>query len=1371
MQLASINADGSLDQWSDLGGLTNSRIGYSLIGWQNGIYRLGGCSAQNASTGDCDTVLPSADYGTINPAGEVSTVNTSEPSATAPCSGGSPHSCDLPTIGESAGQSGQLLPATTILNGYLYVIGGCVDYNCNGTSPASTNASPNTAYVAIDSQGLLTAPSTCSGTSYGAWCVDSTNLINDTGSTTTNGLAAAGITTFGNRIYVIGGRNGEGVLTDIHYNTVNNDGSLDGAWESSDMTTAGFNEDIAYTWAFTRANPAGGATTPGHLFVFGGCGNDDQNLTCGTAAANYETEVYKCNIGSAGAISSCTTTGQLQIDSDPDTGGSQGLGIHAGAVNANYVYLIGGYSDTEADKDEVQYAQINDSNNIVAVSGGIWQEDTNVLNVGRRRGAAFGYNGHIYAVGGYDAGEGVLPFIEWSKMDVSDGSIDPFVTSSVEISQRWGLSVTVSNSYAYVIGGCDVGASPDSCSSFEPEVQTFQLYNNDSGAVDDYTAQTDQTFDTETDRWGASSVILDGYIYVAGGCVSATDCTETTNNVQYALIDPADGTIGTWSSTSMNLPRSRGWGELLEAGGSLYYVGGEDSGGDEKSDVYYVTPESAGSAEDVFRTTTYKLAASEFTGTTYTLTLNNDLAENYFVMIAGASSNSSGDNGPDDNQIRVSDDPFANIGTATSADELDFERGGSGNDWVGSITVVECLIACGSEGFQLTEVIDGNLPDTDVSEDFTLNEDHGTNTVPFGGYRGGGLSTTEADATDFVATAGVRVHKNSTDEIRVDRDASDGNSSAADITIYVVDWGSNWTIQEADITAWTNGGDGVNASGEYSTAAITTVNRDETWLWKSPGTGSIDGLGNGPFGTVLALGDGTTTQNATESTVAVGSRRNDSKNDTVYVMEHSSLAADYRFTTQASHGTSQDITVDNATTSETVNTSGNVTSSEGLRAAFHSTSDSGTGLNYTKVAGWSQWYSADGTLSTAKSWSGNSQALWTISADFAGITYTPTDGDLADWQTASNSLTADRTRFGAASWNDRLYIVGGNDDAGTDTSTVYVSPQLSSGGDISSAWTSSTAFDTARTGAAVTAYANNLYLFGGYDGTNYLSDVQFTQINTDGTVDAWTNSISLPGVIRDADAFSANGYMYLVGGRTAATTCVPNTLISPIIANTTIASGNNPTGVGDWYETNVKYTGDRYGAAVAYDDGMFYTMGGGCSSPLSSNRHYESTVNSQPQVAKYSRLIDTDTDVFPNSWLLNGLDNSIGARWQVRYRTMNDTDGVPTDCGTADMTTWGQETDFGDTTLGDVNPYIPKDGSGTNINCARYFYFFISIDASRTFGYPEDVDRGPTIDDLSLFFTSDPSKRLRHGKTFTGGEKQPLDTPCRQSVDTDCPLP
>jgi hypothetical protein len=979
-QLASINADGSISEWGSINNLQNQRLGYSILGWQNGLYRLGGCAQQNTTNGECRVTLADVDFGVINPAGEVSTVNLSVPSGSGTCTGVTAYNCDLPPTGDDAGEGGQMLSMSAIMNGYLYVIGGCIGLDCTTTDPDNgddTALTGNTSYVAIDSNGRLTAPGSCAGTSYGAWCTDAVNRIN-----TTTGVAAAGVTTFNGRIYIVGGldTSSDG-STEIYYNSTNANGSLAGAWSNSTFASAGLSgQEIAYTYAYARANPASAGSSPGNLYIFGGCG--DVGAGAGCSSSSYRSEVYKCNIGTTGAVTGCTTTGQLQIDSELADETDQGLGIHSGTVYANYIYLIGGFSANVADRDTVFYAKFDNSNNVVSVTtsaaGGNnddWILSGSTLSVGRRRGFSFGYNGHIYSVGGYeDTGTTIIPFIEWSKMNVSNGSIDPFQTSNVTINQRWGLSMVVSNSYAYVIGGCDNGASPGSCVTFENSVQTFQLYNNDSGAVQDFTAQSDQTFAANTDRWGISSAIYNGYLYVAGGCISATDCTDATNNVQYAPISASDGTIGTWTSGG-NLPADRAWGSLEVAGGTLYYIGGQDdTATNEQSTVYY--------------------------------------------------------------------------------------------------------------------------------------------------------------------TSGI--------------------------------------------------------------------------------------------------------------------------------------------------------------------SSGNPT------------------------------------------WNGTA---------------------------AANGLPGARTKFSSAVWNNRLYVVGGLDGNAAVSSTVYVSPQLNSGGNINSAWASTTAFNVARTGAAVTAYANNLYLFGGFDGTNYLNDVQFTQINSDGTVDGWLYTTSLPGPLRDAQAVSANGYIYLVGGRSAASTCTPNTLITPVSANTTIATGNNPTGIGEWYETNVRYTGDRYGSAVSYDQGKLYVMGGGCTAPLAANRHYYSTVKSQPQVAKYSRLIDTDTDVFPNSWLMNGIDNSIGARWQVRYRSMNDTDGVATDCGTADMTTWGQETNYGDVALSDVAQYVPRDGSGNNINCARYFYFFISIDASKTFGYPEDVTRGPTMTDLSLFFSSDPSKRLRHGKTFTGGERQPFDTPCRQSVDADCPLP
>jgi hypothetical protein len=81
-------------------------------------------------------------------------------------------------------------------------------------------------------------------------------------------------------------------------------------------------------------------------------------------------------------------------------------------------------------------------------------------------------------------------------------------------------------------------------------------------------------------------------------------------------------------------------------------------------------------------------------------------------------------------------------------------------------------------------------------------------------------------------------------------------------------------------------------------------------------------------------------------------------------------------------------------------------------------------------------------------------------------------------------------------------------------------------------------------------------------------------------------------------------------------------------------------------------------------------------------------------------------------------------------------------------------------TLGTPATYTPLDAGGVNTNTtvgARWFFLSETVDASQAFGFPEDVTRGPTITDITLEFSADPSKRLHHGKTFTGGLLQPLD--------------
>lgn len=1257
VQLASINADGSVAPFNAIIGLSNSRIGHSLIAWQNGLYRFGGCSSMSGT--DCSGTLSTVDYGIINNDGDASTVSNSEPSGTSPCSGGSPYNCDLPPAGDSAGQAGQMSNALVINNGYIYSIGGCTDIStATECYNAASAMSGNVAYAALNSNGQMVAPSNCPETNstYGLWCIDTTNRINGTA-----GVGASAATVFNNVIYVVGGTDGDNWQSNVWSVMVNPDGSLANAWRAQTFANLALGTARGYSYAFTRANPSNASTFPGNLYVLGGCNNGTtaNGLGCGT----YFTEVYKCNILPSGALeeanaNDCVTNDgvggdpdQLQIDADNVNASAQGLGLMAGTIYANRIYLVGGSCDEvgvtpgapcgstyAANRKDTIFAVIDASNNIVDATGsasGSWSFASAQMSPVRRRAVSFGYNGYIYSLAGY-SGTASLQDLLFSKINVSTGDMGPWDSSGVVVTPRWDLRAIVGNGYVYAIGGCGTGAAPVGCTDMQEEVQTFQLYNNDSGAPVSYAASANQF---TTDRFGASSAILNGYLYVAGGCTSTDDCSAATGSVQYTQIDNYGNLSNTWNAGNA-LPSGnvRAWGQLETVGGTLYYIGGQTSTStDERAEVYYTTSFSSGNP------------------------------------------------------------------------------------------------------------------------------------------------------------------------------------------------------------------------------------------------------------------------------------------------------------------------------------------------------------------------------------------TWSASV-------------------ASNGLPAERTKFGASVWNGRIYVAGGLDVSAAVSNVVYVSPDLSAGGNISTAWSATSSFNVARFGASLVGYNNNLYLMGGSDGTNYLNDVQFASIgyktgtitqsgntitgsgttftaamvgyelyygdgyhatitgrssNTsitvdesrtlgsatqytiaDGSVSTWTYTTSLPEPIIQGDAFAANGYMYLVGGRSATGDCVSNTLVAPLSANTTIASGNDGTGLGDWYETNVKYTGERYGNAVSYANGKVYVMGGACesfptvsvvltqnfttattahnvtmpatvdagdllvvlftndgnatvttpagwtqptgtsatqlsgtavrgsvytksavgtedgttvdfqtsateeasshvyripagkwrgssaatdveivsnnngggntSAPDSSslnpsawgtentlwityaagssydtvttyptsyentyhnrsntgtagasttsarrpllaasenpsafamgnstngatftiavrpaafaltgaNRTVQTAFYSQPQVAKYSRMIDTDSDVFPSKFLMNGVDNATGASWRAKYRS-----------STAAAAAWGQETDFGAVTLGQTNTYTPKDSGGSNTNFARYYYFSVSIDSSQAFGYPEDVERGPTIYDLTLFFTSDPSKRLRHGKTFTGGELQPLDTP------------
>ncbi len=1270
VQLASINADGSLGPWNSILNITNDRFGHTLIAWQGGLYRLGGCRAQDAGSGGCTDTVFDVDFGVINKTGEASTVNSSVASGVAPCNGGSPYSCDLPGVANI----GNMLSSSAVYNGYLYIMGGCTSTTASPANGCAT-VTGNIAYQAIGSDGRLTRPAVCPNGAYvDSYCVDSVNTLPG------NRLAASA-TVFNGRIYVVGGNSAGASDNELNYVSINADGSLASAWTTQTMAGGGTAlgaTAVSFTYAHARANPAQADTIPGNLFIFGGC--------TGTAVgcSGYIDDVFKCEILPDGAIGNgsnggadCTETGQLQIGTIPGAGGV-GLAAHAGVVYANYIYLVGGLGNGVADLTTLRYARFDDNNNVVTVSSG-WVESPVQMNTGRRRGSGFGYNGYIYVVGGYDATTGVLADIEFVKIDVSDGSIDSdnnlFHISSVTINQRWGLTVAVSNSYAYVIGGCTAGASPGNCTARATSIQTFQIYNNDSGTPVGYSADDLMG----TDRFGGSSAIVNGYLFVAGGCISTDDCSNATNNVESAPID-IYGNLGSWTSTTA-LTQDRAWGQLETAGGSLYFIGGQNDGGTAQTTVYYATP-SAGTVSS-WGTATQSLPAAR--------TQHSAAVWNNRIYVTGGSTG-----GVAQSTVYISP-PLptgGDISTAwnsTSATNTSFDVARTGHTTVAYANNLY--------------VLGGHNGTSYLSDTQFASLGYKTGTI---GQSGTTITGSGTAFTSGQIGSTIQYQDGSTATIT-------GYTSGTVLTVNIsktVASSSTYNIMDGSVGVWT-----------FSTSLPTPIRQADGFAANGyiylVGGRSSD-IECSPRTLVAPISANTTIATGNNPT-GVGQWF---ETNVRYTGDRYGAAASYAngrtYVTGGACASYPIVDTVQTTMSNTESTTNNVTMPATVEAGdlllvLLSTDDAST---ITTPGGWTAIDSDNGTTVTG--------------SIFAKIAAGTEDGTSVNFVTSANQKSAAQAyRILAADWY------------GT----------LATGVNVTTTLTSATTATPNPPSLNPASWATEKTLWIAYvAGSTYSS------------------------ITSNPAGFTDNSHIN--------STTVDTTGASASSARRALIADSMDPGT---FTMNSSQGSVAYTIAIRPPAALKYTT---------TNRVVQTAVYSQPQIAQYSRMIDTDTDVFPTSWLMNGLDNSVGARWQVKYRSMHDinptsggSDSVLTtppstytvqqnpneDCGTsstmATMTTWGQDYNHGDVLLGDVASYTAREGGGGNINCARYYYFYVSIDASQTFGYPEDVQRGPTISDLSLFFTSDPSRRLRHGKTFTGGEQQPLDTPCRQSVDAQCPLP
>lgn len=295
----------------------------------------------------------------------------------------------------------------------------------------------------------------------------------------------------------------------------------------------------------------------------------------------------------------------------------------------------------------------------------------------------------------------------------------------------------------------------------------------------------------------------------------------------------------------------------------------------------------------IFRVTEYRILPGIFTGVTLDFVLENPLKPDYFVIF-NPSCATAGTAGPNLYAARVIRDPYGGFQAppSGSSNVIRFGRGGSGTDWVGTVTVVECLQPTSTSGFTLKGTMNLSLGSmgggTGTQQfDFPTGLPSVTQVVPVGGLWGGGMDCTDA-GTDRFPSVSARLTWNGT-QLRVRRWAGAPNLvQAANLSVFLVQWGTDWTVQRADIvTGSPVGGADLNVTGEFTTAAITSVVRSRSWLWTSGGIVPAT-TPAGQF-VLCTLGDGVN-QNTTEATVAAGAWSGTNFEITPWVLTHSKLS-------------------------------------------------------------------------------------------------------------------------------------------------------------------------------------------------------------------------------------------------------------------------------------------------------------------------------------------------------------------------------------------------------------------------------------------------------------------------------------------------
>jgi N-acetylneuraminic acid mutarotase len=199
----------------------------------------------------------------------------------------------------------------------------------------------------------------------------------------------------------------------------------------------------------------------------------------------------------------------------------------------------------------------------------------------------------------------------------NSGQVGAWSTASNALpANRYQASSIVANGYVYVMGGY-------TRVSFTPTATTYYAKLNSDGSVGSWTSASNAM---PGSRELATSVTANGYVYVIGG----DDSTGPMSSVYYAKLN-SDGSVGSWSTAANALPAAREQATSVVANGYVYVMGGFNSTA--QTTDYYAKLNSDGSVGSWSTTTALSGARLE---------ASTVVANGYVYVIGGDTSPSSG---------------------------------------------------------------------------------------------------------------------------------------------------------------------------------------------------------------------------------------------------------------------------------------------------------------------------------------------------------------------------------------------------------------------------------------------------------------------------------------------------------------------------------------------------------------------------------------------------------------------------------------------------------------------------------------------------------------------------------------------------------